>query len=320
MSLHIPVLLEAVLRALAPRPGGRFLDGTVGDGGHTEALLIACAPDGLVLALDRDPAALSRTLHRLGSLARRCLLRRGSFADLGAHLDAEGWGLLDGILLDLGISSPQLADPDRGFSFQSPGPLDMRLDPSGGRTAADLVNGLSEAALAEVLYRFGEERRSRRIARAIVAARPVTTTTALAEVVAGAVGRGGGRIHPATRTFQALRIAVNEELEALADALPQAVDRLAPGGRLAVISFHSLEDRTVKQFLRAASSDCVCPPDVPECRCQHRATLRLLTRRPIAPSPVEVEANPRSRSARLRVAERLPEPTVLVPGPERNVA
>jgi 16S rRNA (cytosine1402-N4)-methyltransferase len=211
----------------------------------------------------------------------------------------------DGILLDLGLSSLQLADPARGFAFMSDGPLDMRFDPTtGGPTAADLVNELSAEELATLLYQYGEERQGRRIAEAIVAASPIHTTRELAAVVEQATGRRG-RIHPATRTFQALRIAVNDELAALEAVLPQAVEVLAPGGRLAVISFHSLEDRLVKRFLRRESRDCLCPPESPVCTCDHRATLRVITRKPVRPTADEIAANPRSRSARLRVAERL---------------
>jgi 16S rRNA (cytosine1402-N4)-methyltransferase len=223
-----------------------------------------------------------------------------------------GFEKVDGVLLDLGLSSRQLADARRGFSFSREGPLDMRFNPDQGPSAADLVNSLSEAELADLLWRYGEERHARRIARAIVAARPVTTTVQLAGLVARAVTqRGGGgqasrqRIDPATRTFQALRIAVNDELEALARALPQARDLLRPGARLAVIAFQSLEDRLVKQFYRQEAQDCICPPEAPVCTCGHRATLRIITRKPIRPTDKEIARNPRSRSARLRLAERL---------------
>jgi 16S rRNA (cytosine1402-N4)-methyltransferase len=213
---------------------------------------------------------------------------------------------VDGVLFDLGLSSLQLADLERGFAFSVDGPLDMRFDRSGpGPTAAELVNELPEEELRTLLYRYGEERLARRIAVAIVQARPLVSTTELADVVAGAVGGRRERIHPATRTFQALRIAVNDELGALEVALPQAIGVLASGGRLAVISFHSLEDRLVKRFLQRESRDCICPPEIPVCRCGHVATVRLVERKPIRPGADEVEANPRSRSARLRLAERL---------------
>jgi 16S rRNA (cytosine1402-N4)-methyltransferase len=278
----------------------------VGGGGHAEAVLSACAPDGRLLGLDLDPDALAVARQRLAPFGERATLRQGSFAQLAAL--AADFAPADGILFDLGLSSLQLADPSRGFSFSHPGPLDMRFDPAaGGPTAADLVNGLSVEELAQILYQYGEERQARRIAEAIVAARPLETTEQLAEVVAAAVGGRRGRIHPATRTFQALRIAVNDELSVLQVALPQAVDLLKPGGRLVVISFHSLEDRIVKRFLRQESKDCICPPEVPVCICNHRARLRVLTRKPVRPEPDEVARNPRARSARLRAAERIAE-------------
>jgi|YNPBryBLVA2012_1023415.scaffolds.fasta_scaffold00577_12 16S rRNA (cytosine1402-N4)-methyltransferase len=303
-ALHIPVLLQPTLTLLQVRPGATIVDATVGAGGHAAAILAATNPDGRLLGLDRDPAALAVARQRLAPFGERVTLRHGSFARL-AEL-AGDFAPLDGLLLDLGLSSLQLADASRGFAFARPGPLDMRFDPrSDGPTAADLVNSLSVERLTDLLYRFGEEKQARRIAAAIVAARPIQTTERLAEVVVAAVGRGHGRIHPATRTFQALRIAVNDELEALETALPQALDLLAPGGRLVVIAFHSLEDRIVKQFLRREARDCLCPADAPVCTCGHRARVRLLTPHPVRPDAAEVEVNPRARSARLRAAERL---------------
>jgi 16S rRNA (cytosine1402-N4)-methyltransferase len=304
-TVHQPVLFTEVMTALAPRPGGSYLDGTLGGGGHAAGLLERSAPDGRLLGLDQDPAALARAAARLAEFGTRAVLARGSFARLDALAENHGFGRFDGILLDLGISSDQLETPERGFAFRTDGPLDMRLDPDGPVTAADLVNSLDADSLADILFQYGEERRSRRIARAIVAARPIPTTGRLAEVVARAAGGHKGGIHPATRTFQALRIAVNEELDALAAALPQAIGRLAAGGRMAVISFHSLEDRIVKSGFRDAAADCLCPPELPECRCNHTATLSLMTRKPITPAAAEIDANPRSRSAKLRVAQRL---------------
>ncbi len=302
-TLHVPVLLQQVLDHLQVRQGGVYVDGTVGDGGHAYAILSEAGPQGRLLGLDRDPAALDSAARRLAPFGDRVLLRHGSFARL-AEL-AGDWSPLDGILLDLGLSSRQLADPERGFAFSLDGPLDMRFDPTEeGVSAADLVNSWSVQELREVLYRWGEERQAGRIARAIVAARPLHTTRELARVVEEAVGRRG-RIHPATRTFQALRIAVNRELEALEEGLPQALALLRPGGRLVVISFHSLEDRIVKRFLRREARDCICPPQAPVCTCGHRAQVRLLTRKPVRPSAAEVEANPRARSARLRAAEKI---------------
>lgn len=302
---HRPVLYQQVLSALRPRAGGRYIDGTVGAGGHAGGILDASGPDGLLLGIDRDPAAIALAGSRLDAFADRIHLRQASYAamkDLAAEL---GWERVDGILLDLGLSSMQLDDRERGFSFREEGPLDMRFDPSQPTRAGDLVNNLPEGELADLLWRFGEERRSRAVARAIVAARPLHTTAELAAVVGRAVGRSGGRIHPATRTFQALRIAVNGELSELEKGLAQSIDLLLPGGRLAVISFHSLEDRIVKQFFKRESRDCICPPDQPVCTCGHVASFRVLTKKPIRPDEQEQTENPRARSARLRVGERL---------------
>jgi 16S rRNA (cytosine1402-N4)-methyltransferase len=267
--------------------------------------------------MDVDPNALELARSRLAPFGLRATLVQASYITLSEQLEALGWPAVDGILLDLGISSMQLDTPERGFSFQADAPLDMRFGPEYPVQAADLVNGLPEDELADLLSRYGEEQHARQVARAIINARPITTTRQLAEVVARSSGGQPGRsarksrtdrksrIHPATRTFQALRIAVNRELEALENVLPQAVASLTPGGRLAVISFHSLEDRIVKQFFRRESQDCVCPPRQPVCTCGHRATIIEITRRPIRPQEAEVEQNPRSRSARLRVAEKI---------------
>ncbi len=310
---HVAVLFQAVLDGLQIRPGGRYIDATVGSGGHASGILTASSPDGRLLGLDRDLAALEVAGARLASCAGRVGLVHSSFSQLAEVARAHGFVPADGVLFDLGLSSLQLADPGRGFAFMVDGPLDMRFDPQAGEpTAADLVNTLSSEELAVLLARYGEEKRARYIAEAIVAARPLHSTVELAAVVEQAVrsvpGRSGDRwdrIHPATRTFQALRIAVNDELVAVGAALPQAVEVLSPGGRLAVISFHSLEDRIVKRFLRQESRDCICSPEMPVCTCEHRATLRLITRKPIRPAAEEVVANPRARSARLRVAERI---------------
>jgi 16S rRNA (cytosine1402-N4)-methyltransferase len=235
------------------------------------------------------------------------VLRAANFRQVGPVARATGFEQVDGILMDLGLSSRQLADAERGFSFSQDGPLDMRMDPNQERSAADLANQLSQEELADLLWRYGEERHSRRIARAIIAARPLTTTKQLADLVERTVGRRE-KIHPATRTFQALRIAVNDELEALGQALVQAVELLRPHGRLAIIAFHSLEDRLVKRFYQQESRDCLCPPEIPICVCQHQATLRVLTTKPVRPGAEEIARNPRSRSARLRVAERVGKP------------
>lgn len=302
---HIPVMVQEVLTALAVRPGGRYIDCTVGGGGHAAAILAAAYPGGRLLAIDRDPDAIAAASQRLDAYRDMVELAEGNFADLAAIAEAHGWTEADGILFDLGLSSLQLADETRGFSFQVEAPLDMRFDPRQGLTAADIVNTYREEEIADILWRYGEERQSRRIARQIVRSRPITTTSQLARLVEQAVGGARSRIHPATRTFQALRIAVNGELESLPAALQQAHGLLGMGGRLVVISYHSLEDRIVKQFIQRESRDCICPPGLPVCTCGHRASLRPVTRRALKPSPAEVALNPRSRSARLRAAERI---------------
>ncbi len=303
---HVPVLLQEVLATLKPAPGGRYVDLTVGVAGHARGLLELSSPSGRLLAIDADAEAVRYARSALQEFGERAAVLQGFFDELAAIADEAAFAAVDGIVADLGLSSRQLADARRGFAFQYEGPLDMRLDPEAqDTTAADLVNGLPEEELASVIYRYGEERRSRAIARAIVRRRPLHTTTELADLVARTVGQRG-RIHPATRVFMALRIAVNDELGALERMLPQAVDLLAPGGRLAVIAFHSLEDRIVKEYMRREASGCLCPPAAPVCTCGHRPKLRLVTRRPIQPSAEECARNPRSRSARMRVAERLP--------------
>ncbi len=301
---HEPVLYQEVLAALRPAPGKRFIDGTIGGGGHAWGILDASSPDGQLLGMDADPEALQMAGNRLVAFGPRVTLVQSNFVRLEEIVRQSGFYPAHGVLLDLGISSMQLSVAARGFSFQQDGPLDMRMDPHLERTAADLVNELPVEELVDLLWRYGEERYARRIVRDIVAARPLVTTGELAQVVARAVGRRG-RIHPATRTFQALRIAVNDELGALKAVLPQAVRVLAPGGRLAVIAFHSLEDRLVKTFFRQESRDCICPPKVLICSCGHKASLQIVTRRPVVPSATEKARNPRSRSAKLRVTEKL---------------
>jgi 16S rRNA (cytosine1402-N4)-methyltransferase len=303
---HVPVLYQSVLEWLQPRPEVVFVDGTVGGGGHAEGILRCGAR---LLGLDRDEEALRTAARRLAPFAGRLVLRQGSYRRAGAVLQEIGWGQAAGILLDLGLSSLQLADPQRGFAFREDGPLDMRFDRSGGETAEDLVNTLPEDEIADILFRFGEERRARRVAQAIVRARPLRGTRQLAETVAEALGpsRRPFGVHPATRTFQALRIAVNRELEELEQGLPELMGLLEPGGRLAVISFHSLEDRLVKQAFRKAAGkpakgERSGPGPVPE------ALFRDVTRKPVRPAEAEIAANPRSRSAKLRVIERLPKP------------
>jgi 16S rRNA (cytosine1402-N4)-methyltransferase len=306
---HVPVLYNEIIHVLQPRQGGLYIDGTVGAGGHAWGILEASNPDGHLLGMDLDRQALAYARQRLAPFGDRVILVHASYTTLQEHLKKLSWGAVDGILLDLGVSSIQLDTPERGFSFQVDAPLDMRFDLTGAQTAADLVNSLPEEELAGILFRYGEERRSRRIARAIVQSRPINTTRRLAEVVANVSGAGRpsqrNRLDPATLTFQALRIAVNHELEALEVVLPLAVSVLSPGGRIAVISFHSLEDRIVKQFMRLESRDCICPPRQPVCTCGHVASIKEVTRRPIRPGESEVQTNIRSRSAHLRVAEKL---------------
>ena len=300
---HTPVLLAEVLAGLLVRPGSRWIDATAGLGGHSRAILAASAPDGQLLCLDADTEALNNAQQHLRDFVSRVVFVHSNFAELEAVAVDHGFSRVDGILFDLGVSSLQLDSAERGFSFQKEGPLDMRFSPT-GPSAADLVNTLPESELADLIWRYGEERGSRRIARAIVGHRPLHSSAELAGLIAQVVGHRE-KIHPATRTFQALRIAVNNELDSLQSALPQAVRLLAPEGRLAVIAFHSLEDRIVKEFVRTESLDCTCPPQAPACTCQHRASLRTLTRRPIRPSEEERTTNRRSRSAKLRLASRL---------------
>ena len=316
---HVPVMLDEVLKYLQPRPGGHYIDGTVGGGGHTQAILERSQPDGRVLGIDADAQALERVGARLSGFVDngRLQLVQGNFADLARIVDETWTGSIQGILLDLGFSSDQMEDPERGFSFSADGPLDMRLDRSLELSAADLVNTASERELADIFWLYGEERRSRQIARRIVRERakgPIERTGRLAALAAAGVPYQYGAIHPATRVFQALRIAVNAELERLTTVLPQMVEllrtRRAAGeehgegdGRMVIIAFHSLEDRIVKEFLRREATDCICPPGVPVCICGHKASLRILTRKPVTPTDQEVEQNPRARSAKLRAAE-----------------
>lgn len=302
---HISVLYNPIIAALRPKSSGRYIDATVGAGGHAWGLLDASSPDGQLLGLDLDPRALELANQRLSSFNGRFTLLHSSYTSLLQSMQRLGWDHADGIVIDLGVSSMQIDSPERGFSFLKDGPLDMRFDPSQQTSAADLVNTLSEEDLADILWQYGEERLSRRIARALVANRPFTTTLELAAAIEKAVGKSGGKIHPATRSFQALRIAVNGELNSLQEFLPQAIQALTPAGRLAVISFHSLEDRIVKQYFRRESSDCICPPEQVVCTCGHKASIKEITRHPIEADDEEKQRNPRARSARLRIAEKL---------------
>ena len=302
---HIPVLFHEVLDTLNLIPGGLYVDGTVGAGGHAQGILKAISPEGKLLGLDRDPVALEIAESRLAEFGNQVVLIHSSYSRLKLHLNNLNWKTVDGILLDLGLSSMQLDNPERGFSFRKAGPLDMRFDPSQPLSAADLINESSKDDLADLIFRYGEERYSRKIADAIIANRPLEDTQELADIIESAIRNTPSRIHPATRTFQALRIAVNQELKALEAFLPTALDALNPGGRLAVIAFHSLEDRIVKQFFRKESKDCICPPEIPQCVCEHKKQLREINRRPIRPEDKEILENPRSRSAKLRVAEKI---------------
>jgi 16S rRNA (cytosine1402-N4)-methyltransferase len=301
---HVPVLYHEVLELLQPQPNGRFIDGTLGAGGHTDGILRTSAPNGRVLVFDRDPEAISFSRGRLSEYGNRVIYVNANYAEMDIIAPTHGFTQVDGILLDLGLSSRQLANGQRGFSFQKEGPLDMRYDPSSGPTAADLLNNLTESDLADMMWRYGEVRQSRRIAKLIVANRPFSKTTEIAELIAANIRRKG-RIHPATQFFQAVRIAVNRELEAVEQGVEAAIGLLRPGGRLAVISFHSLEDRFVKRFFRDMSRDCTCPPQQPVCTCSTQAKLKLVKRKAILAGEQEIVANPRSRSARLRVAEKL---------------
>lgn len=309
-ATHTPVLLAEVLAGLAIRPGARVIDATLGGGGHTAAILAQTAPDGQVLGVDADPAALRRVNERLAPAVAvgRLLTVAGNFGELERLANQFDFLAVDAILLDLGVSSFQLETPNRGFSFNLDGPLDMRFDPTSGESAADIVNNWPEEALADLIYRYGEERKSRRIARYLVQHRPLMSTSQLAEAVTKAVGgRRGSRMHPATQTFQALRIAVNQELAQLEATLPQCWRLLKPGGRLAIISFHSLEDRIVKQWMQQAAATTIGDPMNPMGRRERNPTLVLVNRKPIMASDAEIQRNPRSRSARLRIAERIAE-------------
>ena len=326
-ATHVSVLLREVLEALVTHPGGRYLDGTLGLAGHSSALLEKAGETAELCGLDRDPQALARAEERLAPYGKRCHLFALEYASFEEALDTLGWNQVDGALLDLGVSSLQLDVAERGFSLHEDGPLDMRMDMGealmNGRrrealphteSARTFVNRADFPTLKRVIEDYGEDPQAGRIARAIVDARatsPIETTRQLAEIVWHAYPpkwRATARNHPATRTFQAIRMVVNDELGQLEHFLDRILSRLAPGGRLAIISFHSLEDRIVKQRFKLWSSDCICPPHLPRCVCGHRAEVRVLTRKPILRSQEELTLNPRSGSAKLRVAEKLPEP------------
>ena len=303
-TLHRPVLYQEIIHALQPKSPGRYIDGTLGAGGHARGILEACVPDGCLLGFDLDPQALALARETLAPYGKRVILAQASYLSLLETMQHLGWDMVDGIVLDLGVSSMQLDTPERGFSFQTEAPLDMRFNREVGLSAAQLINTTPEGDLADLLFEYGEEPRAKRIAKMIVQERPVMTTLQLAGIVKK-VYPGYSRIHPATRTFQAIRIWVNDELSVLKQALPRIVQALRPGGRLAIISFHSLEDRIVKEFLRQESKDWINPPYEKIYEVERSATLREITRRPITPGVDEIQSNPRARSAKLRVAEKL---------------
>ncbi len=303
---HQPVLVPEVLQQLRIGRGGVFVDGTVGEGGHAGAMLQASMPEGRVLGIDRDPRSLARASATLAGSGGRFMPAQGNYADMEVIAAERSIFAVDGVLLDLGLSSRQLEAPGYGFSFQVDEPLDMRFDPQSLLSADELVNTYSEQQLAAIISEYGEEPRARRIAQAMVRNRPIYSSGQLARIVASALGANKRRrTHPATKTFQALRIAVNNELQHLGQGLSAALRLLSAGGRLAVISYHSLEDRTVKQVLAREASSCICPPGLPVCICGHEPSVKLVNRKIIRPSSEEIESNPRSRSARMRVAERL---------------
>ena len=308
---HQPVLMNQTLNSLKLRPGGVYLDGTLGGGGHTEAILQATEPDGKVIGLDQDDEALAAASQRLKPFGERFCPIRANFAEMEQVLAAEGIAGLDGVLLDIGVSSHQLDEPDRGFSYMQDGPLDMRMDRRGGQTAADLVAELSESELANLIYRYGEEKFSRRIARRIVEQRaqtPIESTKQLAELISAAIPaaqRRKEKQHPAKRTFQALRIAVNDELGVLERGLVAAFASLKSGGRLSVITFHSLEDRMVKNYFAGLAKGCECPPEFPVCVCGKQPQALLITKRTQTATEDELQSNQRARSAKLRTVEKL---------------
>ncbi len=307
---HEPVMLKETVDSLDCTPGGVYFDGTLGGAGHAYEILVRTDPDGVLIGVDRDEDALSASARRLEPFGDRALLVKGNFADIGKIVSELGFQGVHGILLDLGVSSHQFDTPDRGFSFSLDAPLDMRMDQQGGVTAFDIVNGFPEEKLKKIIKEYGEEMMPGRIVRAISERRklsPIETTGELAAIIAAALpGRlKKKRIHPATKTFQALRIAVNNELENLHAAIESGIDILEEGGRISIIAFHSLEDRMVKNLFRSWEKGCICPPDLPVCNCNRKSKLRVLTKRPVMPGEAEIMSNPRARSARLRTAVRI---------------
>jgi 16S rRNA (cytosine1402-N4)-methyltransferase len=305
---HASVMVQEVVQFLKPEPRRRYLDGTLGGGGHTEQILIESSPDGEVLALDRDDAAVSAARERLTEFGHRVTMRQANFSASYEILQEIEWGKVDGVVLDLGVSSHQLEAEDRGFSFRASARLDMRMDRRQPLDAHQIVNTFSVAELERILAEYGEEPQARRIAIAIAAQRrikPLQSTGELAQLIEGVKGKGGRRHHPATQTFQALRIAVNQELEHLEHFLGNGYELLKPQGRMVIISFQSLEDRLVKAAFRKWNCECLCPPKTPICRCGWSRKVKLLNKRPVTPSMTEVAENPRARSAKLRAVERV---------------
>lgn len=307
---HLSVMPDEVVKMLQPKPGGIYLDGTLGGGGHSAVIAELSGADGLLVGIDQDNEALEASAKKLSKFGSSVKLLHGNFGDLDQHLDSLGIVLLDGFLLDLGVSSHQLDSPERGFSFQQNAALDMRMNRSADTTAAELVNELSERELERIILEYGEERWAKRVAAFIVKARSearIETTFQLVDIIKGAIPKAKweDRLHPATRTFQALRITVNKELERIDQGLRSGLERLKPGGRAVIISFHSLEDRVVKHLFREYATGCICPKNLPVCVCGRKPRVKIITNRPLKASDLEIGQNPRSRSAKLRVAEKL---------------
>lgn len=305
MDAHKPVLYQEIIHALQPRSGGRYVDGTLGAGGHARGILEACTPDGLLLGLDVDPQALALARETLAPYEKRIRLVQASHITLSEQLIAAKWDAIDGIVLDLGASSMQFDNAERGFSFMHDGPLDMRFGPQALMSAEEIINTFDQKELADIIFRYGEDRDSRKIAKAIVMNRPLRTTRELVAVIEKASPRRGDKLHPATQTFQALRIAVNDELAAVEKTLPQAIAALRSGGRCAVISFHSLEDRIVKEYFREQSKDLINPPYERIYETERKAVVQLINKKPILPSEEEIKENPRARSSKLRIIEKI---------------
>jgi 16S rRNA (cytosine1402-N4)-methyltransferase len=304
-SSHQPVLYHESLTYLQPKQAGKYIDGTLGAGGHAEGILRLSGPNGMLLGLDLDDQAIAIATSNLCYFNDRCVIRKASYSEMKDVAMSLGWESVDGVLLDLGLSSMQLDTADRGFSFQKDAPLDMRFNTIQGRTAADLINSLSEKDISNIIWEYSEEPKSRLIAKFIIENRPIYKTKELAELILKAYHGKRGKTHPATRTFQALRIEVNHELEVLKKGLKSALSIVRSGGRIAIITFHSLEDRIVKQYFRRESADCICPPEQLLCTCEHKAALKLITRKAIKPSQEELNNNSRARSAKLRVVEKI---------------